>query len=108
MPSCALSTRAKPVSVKWRKLLRRIPGYDPFASAGECLFDPRAAQDAIDFFRLCLTHVKGEKARQPFVLERWEQAIVANLFGWKRLDGTRRYREASTSHISSPVSRSRY
>ena len=79
MPSCASSTRAKPVSVKWRKLLRRIPGYDPFASAGECEFDARAAQDAIDFFRLCLTHVKGEKARQAFVLEPWEQAIVATL-----------------------------
>ena len=77
MPRCVSST--KPVSVKWRKLLLRIPGYDPFASAGECWFDARAAQDAIDFFRLCLTHVKGEKARQPFVLERWEQAIVATL-----------------------------
>lgn len=94
MPSCASSTRAKPVSAKWRKLLRRIPGYDPFASAGECEFDARAAQDAIDFFRLCLTHVKGEKARQPFLLEPWEQAIVANLFGWKRPGGSRRYREA--------------
>ena len=31
---------------------------------------------------------------QPFRLESWQQAIVGNLFGWKRPDGTRRFREA--------------
>jgi phage terminase large subunit-like protein len=31
---------------------------------------------------------------QPFVLQPWQQAIVGNLFGWKRPDGRRRYREA--------------
>lgn len=40
-------------------------------------------------------HTKGELAGQPFVLEPWqEQQIVRPLFGWKRADGTRRYREA--------------
>jgi len=40
-----------------------------------------------------LQHVKGAKARTPFLLERWQKAVVGNLFGWKRPDGTRRYRE---------------
>lgn len=31
---------------------------------------------------------------QPFILEEWQRAIVCNLFGWLRKDGTRRYREA--------------
>jgi phage terminase large subunit-like protein len=75
-------------------LLREIPGYDPFATAapGEW-FDPIAAQRALDFFPECLKHVEGEKAGQPFVLERWQQAVVANVFGWKRKDGRRRYRQ---------------
>lgn len=74
--------------------LAEIPGYDPAATAGDCVFDADAARLAIDFFGECVTHVKGERAGQPFELEPWQVAIVANLFGWKRPDGTRRYREA--------------
>jgi hypothetical protein len=40
---------------------------------------------------LCLT--EGEWAGRPFVLQHWqEHDIVRPLFGWKRADGTRRYR----------------
>jgi phage terminase large subunit-like protein len=73
---------------------RLIPGYDPFATSGDCTFDPRRAKRAIDFFHECLTFTAGEWMGRPFMLERWQQAIVGNLFGWKRPDGTRRYREA--------------
>lgn len=85
------------VSKKWRRILCSIPGYDPFRDAGRCWFDKYAAQLVIDFFAECLIHTKGTisvKAGEPFVLELWEKAIVANLFGWKRPDGTRRYRES--------------
>ena len=75
-------------------LLRQIPGYDPLATCGDAAFDDEAATNAIGFFSQCLRHVKGERADQPFRLEPWQKAIVANLFGWKRPDGTRRYREA--------------
>lgn len=71
-----------------------IPGYDPYAQAGDCVFDPDAAKRAIRFFETQLSHVKGAKARTPFLLERWQQAIIGNLFGWKRPNGLRRYREA--------------
>lgn len=74
-------------------LQQNIPGYDAWKSAGECVFDEQAAQLAMDFFPEVLTHVKGEKAGQPFYLEPWQQAIIGNIFGWKRKDGTRRYRE---------------
>ncbi|MHC4138046.1 MAG: terminase large subunit domain-containing protein, partial [Planctomycetota bacterium] len=82
------------ISVDWEKVLPQIPGYDPFATADDCVFDPEAADHVVGFFRDCLTHVKGEQAGQPFVLTPWQQAVVGNLFGWKRPDGTRRYREA--------------
>ncbi len=82
---------------EWVELLRLIPGYDPFDQAEGCWFDAAAAQLAIDFIEQCLTHVEGELAGRPFLLERWQKALVANLFGWKRRDErgrvVRRYRE---------------
>jgi phage terminase large subunit-like protein len=89
-----MSTRnGKQVSQKWHKLLMGIPGYDPFATAGDCWFDEKAAEWGIGFFEVCCVHVKGKLAGQPFKLEPWQKAIVANLFGWKNPDGTRRYTE---------------
>lgn len=54
-------------------------------------FDEKVAQDVIDFFKLT-PHVKGEWAGQPIILELWQQFIIANIFGWKKQDGTRRFR----------------
>ena len=54
-------------------------------------FDEMSAKRAIVFFSV-LRHWKGEWAGQPIVLEPWQQFIIANLFGWKRADGTRRFR----------------
>lgn len=54
-------------------------------------FDPEAAQHAIDFFRF-LRHSKGEWAGQELELEPWQQFIKWASFGWKREDGTRRFR----------------
>jgi phage terminase large subunit-like protein len=79
---------------QWDSLLRLVPGYDPFTTAGDCTFDPEAGAKPIYFFADCLRHVKGEWAGKPIILKPWQQAIMANLFGWKRPDGTRRYREA--------------
>ena len=85
------------LSKKWRELLALIPGYDPIKTAGDARFDAGRAQMAMDFFPECLQHVEGAAAGKPFVLERWQQAVVANLFGWMRTDLAgrlvRRYRE---------------
>jgi len=78
------------------EVLGILPGYDPYAQAGDCWFDEAAAQHAIQFIEECCKLAKGSAARAagtPFILELWQKAIVANLFGWKRKDGTRRYRE---------------
>lgn len=71
-----------------------LPGYDPFATAAGCRYDAVAAEKVVRFIETCLTHVKGAKGRQAFLLEPWQRGLVKNLFGWKRADGTRRYREA--------------
>jgi len=79
---------------KWGKLLEMLPGYSPIETAGDCWFDAEHAQFCIDFFEECLVFIEGEKAGQPFLLERWQKSVLANLFGWKKPDGSRRYREA--------------
>lgn len=55
-------------------------------------FDARAAERACEFFASFLTHTKGEWDGQPFALAWWQRLVVRRLFGWMRLDGTRRYR----------------
>ena len=70
-----------------------IAGYDPTRDAEGYWFDSEEAQKRIRFFEIGLTHTKGHLKGKPFTLEPWERALVATLFGWKRADGTRRYRE---------------
>jgi len=73
-----------------------IPGYDPFAQAGDCVFDEEKAASAVAFIERYCSHVtdwhRGHGG-QPMLLEPWQRAIVANLWGWLRPDGMRRYRE---------------
>ena len=58
-----------------------------------CWFDIAAAERVRTFFRKFLRHSKGQWAHQPFELLDWQwQQIVAPLIGWKRADGTRRFR----------------
>ena len=88
------ATRGR-ISEKWRKLFKLLPGYCPIATAaaGEW-FDGSAAEKVVAFFAEYATHIEGEFAGRPFALETWQQASIGCLFGWKRADGMRRYREA--------------
>lgn len=56
-------------------------------------FDEQAAKVAIAFFSV-LRHWKGEWGGKPVHLEPCQQFWVWSLFGWKRADGTRRFRTA--------------
>ena len=91
---CGSSRASSGWKAELEKTLRLIPGYDPFATAGDSYLDHDAAKRAIDFFPECIKHVEGEMAGKPFALEPWEAAMSGNLFGWKRPDGTRRYRKS--------------
>ncbi len=55
--------------------------------------DPDAAQLVIDFFSI-LQHSKGKWAGQCIDLEPWQMFILWCVFGWKRKDGTRRFKVA--------------
>lgn len=55
-------------------------------------FDEAAAAKAAAFFPRYLRHSKGRWAGQPFELRPDQAALVRTIFGWKRPDGTRRFR----------------
>lgn len=55
-------------------------------------FDEDAAERACRFFPEMLRHHKGEWAGKPFVLADWQEFSIREVFGWKRPDGTRRFR----------------
>ncbi len=77
----------------WSKWVRSP--HDERAVLEGCRFDMRAAQRVQTFFTKFLRHSKGQWAGQPFKLLDWQwREVVAPLFGWKRADGTRRYRRA--------------
>lgn len=68
-------------STKWEK-----PGY---------FYDEEAADRVVTFFERYLRHVKGKWQGSRFKLMPWqEHDIIRPLFGWKRPDGTRRFRTA--------------
>jgi phage terminase large subunit-like protein len=67
---------------------------DQVAVAEGCTFDESAGAFVADFFQTFLRHSKGRFAGQPFVLLPWERDFIDRLYGWKRPDGRRRFREA--------------
>ena len=82
------------ISPKWDRLLRLLPGYDPFEDSEGYYFDEVAAEKIIGFAET-LTHIKGDLRGQLLVLEDWQKSFFGNLFGWKDIStGLRRYGEA--------------
>lgn len=55
---------------------------------------PDDATRVLRFFRECLTHSKGEHAGSAFELLHWQTDFLRQLFGTKRPDGARQYRQA--------------
>lgn len=58
-------------------------------------WDLREALAAVEFWQLC-PHIKGRGAKrgETLHLEPWQRFIVGSVYGWKRADGTRRFRVA--------------
>ncbi len=71
----------------------------PARSLEECepdgyWWDEEAADRVVEFIERFCVHHKGEWAGQPFRLEPWQREIVRTVFGWRRPDGSRRFRTA--------------
>lgn len=57
-------------------------------------FDVEEADRVCYFFENLLRHSKGEWAGKFLSLETWQRAKLRRLFGWRRPDGTRRFRRS--------------
>lgn len=55
-------------------------------------FDPSAARAAIAWIERYCKHTEGEWYGNAFILAPWQRRVVRKLFGWRRPDGTRRFR----------------
>lgn len=58
------------------------------------VWDEAAAQKVWDYFETVLKLSEGQFEGQPFKLHPSQAFKVGSIFGWKRLDGTRRFRRA--------------
>lgn len=57
-------------------------------------YDPKRANHAIEFVEGFCKHSKGKMGGKPFILELWQKAMTAAIFGFiHKIDGTRKYRE---------------
>lgn len=82
----------KRVACKWTKLA--CQRFIDDLSNDEFTFDVEAAERVLNFFPDFVRHVKGKLAGKPYELSDWESFILVNLFGFKRKDGSRRFRTA--------------
>ena len=57
-------------------------------------FDAAEADRVCYFFEEVLVHSKGEWYGRPVRLEPWQRMKLRRLFGWRKPDGTRRYRRS--------------
>jgi phage terminase large subunit-like protein len=64
------------------------------AKARGLTWDVDAANRAIAFFEVVLRLNGGQFEGRPFTLHASQKFIVGSLFGWRRKDGTRRFRRA--------------
>ena len=60
---------------------------------GDLVWDVARAGHVFRFFEL-LRHVKGKWAGQRFRLHPFQHFVLGSIFGWRRPDGARRYRQA--------------
>jgi phage terminase large subunit-like protein len=69
---------------------------DDKAAAGGCYFDLDAADRVRQFFATFLRHSKGAFAGKPVELLDWQwRHLIGPAYGWKRADGSRRFRFVS-------------
>lgn len=81
------------VSDKVRRVYRKLVN-DLNNPDSEWEYDPKRANHAIEFVENFCKHSKGKMGGKPFILELWQKAMTAALFGFvHKIDGIRKYRE---------------
>lgn len=81
------------VSRKIRRVYQKLVA-DLSDTKSEWEYSPKRANHAIEFIENFCKHSKGKMGGKPFILELWQKAMIAALFGFvHKIDGTRKYRE---------------
>lgn len=81
------------VSLKIKKVYKKLVK-DLDNKDCEWEYDSKKANHAIEFVENFCKHSKGKMGGKPFILELWQKAMTAALFGFvHKIDGTRKYRE---------------
>ena len=60
----------------------------------EWYYSPKRANHVIEFFENYCHHSKGKFGGKPVILELWEKAVLATVFGFVDIEGKRKYRES--------------
>lgn len=80
------------VSDKVRRTYKKVI-YD-IHNPGEYFYSPKRANHIIEFFENYCHHSKGKSGGQKVVLELWEKAMLAAVFGFIDINGLRKYHES--------------
>lgn len=82
------------VSEKVKRVYRHIVEDIILNHDSEWEYDEEKANHAIEFIERFTKHSKGAMGGKPFILELWQKALVAAMFGIvHKVDGTRKYQE---------------
>lgn len=81
------------VSEKVRKTYQKVVA-DLADNSGEYYYSPKRANHVIEFIENYCKHSKGKMGGKPVILELWEKALLATVFGFIDITGCRKYREA--------------
>ncbi|WP_416808706.1 terminase large subunit [Bacillus thuringiensis] len=88
-----IKTKQVIVSDKVRRVYKKIVT-DLSSTKSEWEYNAKRANHAIEFVENFCKHSKGKMGGKPFLLELWQKAMTAALFGFvHKIDGTRKYRE---------------
>lgn len=81
------------VGVKIKKTYEKL-SYDAKDNSSEYFYSHSRANHIIEFIENFCKHSKGKMGGKPVILELWEKALLATIFGFIDIEGNRQYREA--------------
>ncbi|EJQ01353.1 terminase large subunit [Bacillus cereus] len=88
-----IKTKQEIVSDKVRRVYKKLVT-DLSSTKSEWEYNAKRANHAIEFVENFCKHSKGKMGGKPFLLELWQKAMTAALFGFvHKIDGIRKYRE---------------
>ncbi len=80
---------SKKIYYTYQKLAKDLNDRD-----SEYYYSPKRANHAIEFIETYTCHIKGAMGGKPLLLNLWQKALVASIFGFIDIEGNRKYRRA--------------